>query len=49
MNFFFSSIAQKRKRVMATPTHIAAHLQARTSQRFYQRLAKELQSSIASK
>jgi hypothetical protein len=40
---FFSSLAQKRKKKMETPTHIAAHLQAPTSRRSNQRLAKELQ------
>jgi len=47
---FFSSLAQKRKKEMVTPTHktaqlvpICRDLQARTSQRSNQRLAKELQ------
>jgi len=39
---FFFPPAKKEER---NPTHIAAHLQARTSQRSNQRLAKELQSS----
>ncbi len=37
---FFSS---PRKKEEGSPTHIAAHLQAHTSQRSNQRLAKELQ------
>jgi len=40
---FFSSLAQKRKKKMETPTHIAAHLQTHTSRRSNQRFAKELQ------
>jgi hypothetical protein len=34
-------------KTMATPTHIAAHLHAPTSQRSNQRLAKELQFPIS--
>jgi hypothetical protein len=37
---FFSSPRKKEER---NPTHIAAHLQAHTSRRSNQRLAKELQ------
>jgi hypothetical protein len=41
MNLFCFSPRSKKKK--ETPTHIAAHLQAHTSRRSNQRLAKELQ------